>query len=114
MSSIPVTPPPANLPERLRMVLADEVTRADVVVTRKGWIEHKTNGDIIGLLTQDKNAVGEPLWRANVSDQSVWAFGRNDCIENALNLHNQQERSRAYRLLVRLLGGYDLTKKAAA
>lgn len=81
---------------------ADIVTRADVRVDRKrGWVTDKRYDSIVGVVTPDRNAADQDLWRAQAGDVSSWAWKREEAVTRVLELHNMQEKARAYDLASR-------------
>lgn len=75
------------------------LTRQDVRVNRAhGWIERKDGCGVVGMVTADKNAAGQPIFRAHAGDVGSFAFTREDAVTVALNLHNMQEKARAWEL----------------
>jgi hypothetical protein len=81
--------------------LVDLVTRADVRVSRDGWVTHKRYDHVIGVVRADVNAAGQPIWRAHAGDVSAFSFTRNGAIASVLDLHNMQERARGFDILAR-------------
>lgn len=82
---------------------ADTVTRADVRVHRRfGWVTHKRDDSIVGCVGRDVNAAGKPIWRAYAGDISSFDFTRTGAIAQVIELHNMQEKARAYDLITRL------------
>lgn len=86
-----------------RYLLAETVERSDVRVSRDGWVRIKECDSLIGVVTADVNAAGRPIWRANAGDIAGFAFTRKDAIATVLNLHNMQEKARAYESLARVV-----------
>lgn len=84
------------------MFKADTVTRSDVNVSRDGWLTDKRYDSLIGLVTPGVNAAGNPIWKAQAGDVGGFAFKRNDAVATVIELHNMQEKARAYDLLSRL------------
>lgn len=83
-------------------VRADIVTRADVTVSRRyGWVVDKRYDSIVGCVWRDENAAGRPIWRASAGDVSSFAFKHGDAVARVIELHNMQEKARAYDLLAR-------------
>lgn len=85
-------------------LLADTLTRADVRVSRIGWVEDKRpglGGSIVGLVTRDVASHGAVIWRASSGDIQAWAHKRNDAIATVIDLYNLQEKARSYDLLAR-------------
>lgn len=83
------------------LLTADVVTRADVRVSRSGWVTDKRYDSIVGIVTADRNAADKDLWRAQSGDVSSWAWKREEAVTRVLELHNMQEKARAYDLLAR-------------
>lgn len=81
---------------------ADTVTRSDVHVTRDGWMRDKRYDYLIGLVRPGVNAAGEPIWKAQAGDIGGFAFKRNDAIATVIELHNIQEKARAYDRLAKM------------
>lgn len=80
------------------------VTRADVRVSQKyGWVVHKDTDSIVGCVWADVNAAGAPIWKANAGDVHSFAFKRADAVERVIDLHNMQEKARAYDRIARRL-----------
>ena len=82
---------------------AETLTRADVRVSRDGWVTDKRYDSIVGAVRPDVNGAGAPIWRAHAGDVSSFAFKRADAVATVIDLHNLQERARAYDRLARLL-----------
>jgi len=82
--------------------LADILARPDVRVSRIGWVTHKASDSVIGIVSTGTNAAGAPIWRAQSGDVGGFSFTRNGAIETVLDLHNMQEKARAYDRLTRL------------
>lgn len=83
---------------------AELLTRAEVRVSRKyGWVVEKATDSIVGCVWEDVNAAGKKIYRANAGDVGSFAFQRDDAIHRVIELHNMQEKARAYNLLVRAL-----------
>jgi hypothetical protein len=85
----------------LALLAAATVTRADVRAGRDGWITDKRSDSLVGLVRADTNAAGEPIWRAHAGDVGSFAFKRDDAIATVIELHNMQEKARAYDRLAR-------------
>lgn len=85
------------------MIRADLVTRQDVRVSRDGWVTDKRYDSLVGMVSPGVNAAGAPIWRAHAGDVGSFAFKRGDAVAKVIELHNLQERARAYDLLVRML-----------
>lgn len=78
------------------------LSRRDVQVSRKyGWVTHKRDDSIVGCVWRDVNAAGKPIWRANAGDIGAFSFTHSGAVETVLELHNMQEKARAYDLLAR-------------
>lgn len=81
----------------------DLLTRADVRVSREyGWVVHKQSDYIVGCVWSDTNPLGKTIYRAAAGDIQTWAEKREDAVQDVLDLHNMQEKARAYDLLTRL------------
>jgi hypothetical protein len=89
----------------LDLIRADVVTRQDVRVNRAhGWVEDTRHGGaVIGAVTPDTNGAGRPIFRAQAGDVGSFAFKREDAVARVIELHNLQEKARAYDLLVKML-----------
>lgn len=80
---------------------ADTLTRADVRVSRDGWVTDKRYDCLVGMVFRDENAAGQTIWRAHASDISSFDFTRGGAILRVLALHNMHEKARAYDLTTR-------------
>ncbi|SKO15143.1 Uncharacterised protein [Mycobacteroides abscessus subsp. bolletii] len=78
------------------------LTRQDVRVSRTGWITDKEYDETVGLVSPDLNPTGQQIWRAHARDIGGWAHSRTDAVLKALEIHNIQEKARAYDLLAPL------------
>ena len=82
---------------------ADTITRQDVRVSRDGWVTDKRYDIVVGMVTADTNAAGQPIWRAHASDVSSFDFTRSGAVLRVLALHNMHEKARAYDIVSRLV-----------
>lgn len=81
---------------------ASLVARADVRVSRKfGWVVAKRDDYIVGCVWRDTNAAGQPIWKAQAGDVGSFAFKWGEAVDRVIELHNMQEKARAYDLLSR-------------
>ncbi|MBB3752576.1 hypothetical protein FHT44_005088 [Mycolicibacterium sp. BK634] len=89
------------------MTLIDDVvkhhlnlhTRQSVIAKRDGFIESREYGETVGLVRKDHNAAGRVLWRAFAGDISSWQWTREAAIQRVIDLHNMQEKARAFDLV---------------
>lgn len=81
---------------------ADTLTRSDVIAGRDGFITARGHGGyIIGLVVADTNAAGQPTYRAHAGDVGTFAFKRADAVQAVVDLHNMQEKARAFDLIAK-------------
>jgi len=83
------------------VIAPDLLTRADVRVSRDGWVTDKRHDSIVGMVTRDTNGAGRPIWRAHASDLGSFAFAREAAVLQVLAIHNMHEKARTYDLLAR-------------
>lgn len=77
------------------------LNRADVTLSRKGWITEKDTDSLIGMIRPDVNVAGEEIWRAQACDMSAWAFKRTDAVQKVLDIWNINEKARVFDLMAK-------------